>query len=93
MPHIRTGCAVVDATVGASLYRHDNEFPGVYDHATSSNPPLPFQSSRVVHPYACVAVRHIGTLYPHFDFAPCSGIENVETGEPHLRYNVSSTYR
>lgn len=26
------------------LYRYDNEFPGVYDYATSSNRPLPFQS-------------------------------------------------
>ena len=25
------------------LYRHDNEFSGVYDHTTSSNPPLPFR--------------------------------------------------
>lgn len=57
-----TGCAVVDATVSASLYRHGNEFPGVYDHATSSNPPLPFQSSRVLHPYACVAVCHVSSF-------------------------------
>lgn len=30
--------------------------------------------------------------YLHFDFAPRSGIGNVETGEPLPRYNVSSTY-
>lgn len=70
---------------------NDNEFPGVYDHATSSNPPLPFQSSRAS--CICMHVLRYATLYPHFDFAPRSGIGNVETGEPPLRYNVSSTYR
>jgi len=46
----------------ARLY-HDNEFSGVYDHATSSNPPLPFR------PCAFVCMRGMlryATLYLHF---------------------------
>lgn len=38
-------------------------------------------------------VLRYATLYPHFDFAPRSGIGNVKIGEPLLRYNVGSTYR
>jgi len=46
----------------ARLY-HDNEFSGVYDHATSSNPPLPSRPCTFV----CMrGMLRYATLYLHF---------------------------
>jgi len=79
----------------ARPYRHDNEFPGVYDHATSSNPPLPFQSSRTRHPYAravYVTVRHGCILV--LRLAATSGMQ--KPSEPFMRFNraaISATLR
>lgn len=68
-------------SIGAAR-RHDNEFPGVYDHATSSNPSLPFRPRRIrMH-----ARYRYATPCPHLGTPRLgSNIGNGETSLPILR--------
>lgn len=66
----------------ARLYHHDNEFPSVYDHATSSNPPLPFRLCYIRMHARRVTVRYV--VSSPRPTAPRSNVGNEKTSEPYL---------